>query len=57
MPKARYSGAIPTGKVIKSRSFVITHARPKVASVHKNTRDTKVKVRRDAELYLAWLDS
>jgi hypothetical protein len=56
MPK-RYSKGIPTSRVIKSRSYVITNARPKIESVHKNTRSTRVSIRRDTALYLAWLDS
>ena len=52
-----YTGeSVPTSRVIKSRSYVITNPRPKHAP-SKSTRSTKVTVRYDVEKYLAWLSS
>jgi hypothetical protein len=48
--------AVPTNKVIKSRSYVITNPRPRHAP-SKSARSTRVSLRYDVDKYLAWLES
>lgn len=55
--KARNGDTVPTSRVIKSRSFVITHARPKVDRVSQGKRASDLKRSYDVVRYLDWLDS
>lgn len=58
MPKARYAGTgVSSNHVLKSRSVVYTQPKLRRTIKQVTTRDLSVKVSRDVQKYLAWLDS